>query len=159
MRSGPNRSEGASNSGGSHNRPLARRLLQFPADWPAEFRHRSAVPPPAFLVNLRPQQPPPDHRRQLLAPEGWLELGNWNEANEELEKFTLGTGASPMLSESGFGFMQRQVVGSCRRFFPSSPWSDRRRSRSTVGGWKESGKFSEITTRLKTIQTTISPIP
>ena len=25
-------------------------------------------------------------RRHLLAAEGWLELGNWNEANEELER-------------------------------------------------------------------------
>src|SRR5262245_49549413 len=32
---------------------------------------------------------PPDDARYLSAAEGWLELGNWNEANDELEPITL----------------------------------------------------------------------
>jgi len=38
---------------------------------------------------------PLQDRRQLKAAEGWLELGNWVEANEELEQITAEFRAHP----------------------------------------------------------------
>jgi tetratricopeptide (TPR) repeat protein len=43
----------------------------------------------------------PDHFH-LSAAIGWLELGNWQEANEELEKITLALGAHPDVLEVRF---------------------------------------------------------
>lgn len=44
-------------------------------------------------TNLKPLEPPDDFH--LNAAEGWLELGNWLEANEELERITPTNRAHP----------------------------------------------------------------
>jgi len=37
-------------------------------------------------MDMKPLSPPDSHH--LSAATGWLELGNWQEANEELEEIT-----------------------------------------------------------------------
>ena len=46
---------------------------------------------------MKPLQPPDSHH--LQAAIGWLELGNWQEANEELETITLSLRAHPDVLE------------------------------------------------------------
>jgi tetratricopeptide (TPR) repeat protein len=46
-----------------------------------------------MATELKPLQSPDDHH--LRAAQGWLELGNWREANEELERISPSTRAHP----------------------------------------------------------------
>jgi tetratricopeptide (TPR) repeat protein len=50
---------------------------------------------------VKPLEPPDTFH--LSAALGWLELGNWREANEELEKIAPGLRAHPDVLEVGFG--------------------------------------------------------
>ena len=45
----------------------------------------------------------PNDQRQLAAAEGWLELGNWAEANEELERITPEMRAHPFVLRVRWG--------------------------------------------------------
>ena len=49
---------------------------------------------------MKKLEPPDSHH--LEAAEGWLGLGNWNEANEELEKISAPARAHPSVLEMRF---------------------------------------------------------
>ena len=65
------------------------------------------------LVQLQP----PDNYH-LRAVQGWLELGNWREANEALEQITPQSGPIRRCSWSAGTFMPRRITGPWRSRWP-----------------------------------------
>ena len=71
---------------------------------------------------------PDDHH--LVAAEGWLELGDWREANDELENITPGLRAHPFVLEARYKIyemaerwdMAVEVARAMRDLLPENPW-------------------------------------
>lgn len=73
--------------------------------------------------------PLPDHR-YLEAAEGWLELGNWQEANEELENITPQLRAHPFVLEVRYKIYSAaerwegalEIAQTMAKMLPDNPW-------------------------------------
>jgi predicted Zn-dependent protease len=73
--------------------------------------------------------PYPDNKH-LDAAEGWLGLGNWREANEELENIAPKLRAHPYVLELGYEIYSAakkwdgavEIAGTMARLLPDNPW-------------------------------------
>jgi tetratricopeptide (TPR) repeat protein len=73
--------------------------------------------------------PYPDNKH-LEAAEGWLGLGNWREANEELENITPKLRAHPYVLELRYEIYSAakkwdgavEIAGTMARLLPDNPW-------------------------------------
>lgn len=80
--------------------------------------------------------PHPDNQH-LEAAEGWLELGNWKEANEELELITPQLRAHPFVLEMRYKIyvaakkweMAVEIARGMSDLLPDNPWGPSQRFR------------------------------
>ena len=80
---------------------------------------------PAFVMNLSLNE-----QRQLSSAEGWLELGNWEEANQELKQITRPNRAHPAILRTRWNIwakaekweMAAHVAGAIVALNPDDSW-------------------------------------
>ena len=81
-------------------------------------------------MSKKPKGLPHPDNHHLEAAEGWIELGNWREANEELEKITPQLRAHPFVLELRYKVyeaaekwdMALEVAKGLREILPTNQW-------------------------------------
>ena len=81
-------------------------------------------------MSKKPKGLPHPDNHHLEAAEGWIELGNWREANEELEKITPQLRAHPFVLELRYKVyeaaekwdMALEVAKGLREILPANQW-------------------------------------